>query len=258
VTRQIDLSIVVPAYNEATSIAHTLSSMRAYLDASGLSYEVIVAADGDDETPTIGAQIAESWENLQITAEAGRHGKGYGIRRGMRLATGSIVGFADADYKTPIEEFDKLLPYFSQGFDVVIGSRALDASQIDQQQKWYRRVGSRGFGLLVHTVIGLNHVRDTQCGFKFFSHRAAAAIFSRARIDGYMCDVEILWLAEQLGYAVQEVGIRWMDDGDSRLNLVSGNLRNLWDVLRIRFTDSISVPVAQSLPGPSVGTNVET
>jgi dolichyl-phosphate beta-glucosyltransferase len=234
--------------------------MRAYLDTSGLSYEVILAADGDDATPEIATEIASGWANLQITAQKGRHGKGNGIRRGMRLATGAIVGFADADYKTPIEELEKVLPYLSQGCEVVIGSRALAASQITRQQKWYRRLGSRGFSLLMHAIVGLHHVRDTQCGFKFFSQRAAADIFCRTRIDGYMCDIEILWLAEQLGYKLQEVGIRWMDDGDSRLNLVSGNVRNLFDVLRIRVGGAMSgqMSVASSLASPTVGTNVET
>ncbi|MBV9169073.1 MAG: hypothetical protein JOZ81_03170 [Chloroflexi bacterium] len=89
----------------------------------------------------------------------------------------------------------------------------------------------------MHALVGLRHIHDTQCGFKFFTRTAAIDIFSRTRIDGYMCDVEILWLAERLGYQVKEVGIRWRDDGDSRLKMVSGNLRNMQELLRIRFGD---------------------
>jgi dolichyl-phosphate beta-glucosyltransferase len=259
VPRNPDLSIIVPAYNEAASIRRTLTAMRDYLDRTGLSYEVILAADGDDATPTIAAEIAAAWPNLKITAQAGRHGKGSGIRRGFRLAAGEIMGFVDADYKTPIEELDKLLPHLSQGFDLAIGSRGILGSSVERQQRWYRRVGSRGFGLLMHAIMGLNHIRDTQCGFKFFSRRAALDIFPRTQIDGYMCDVEILWLADQLGYKVKEVGIRWMDDGDSRLNLVSGNLRNVADLFRIRLGSGASARRVAAVPlcSPGVPTNPE-
>jgi dolichyl-phosphate beta-glucosyltransferase len=256
VSRPVDLSIVVPAYNEAASISRTLAAMRAFLDGRGLSYEVILAADGDDATPTIAAEIAASWPNLQITAQHGRHGKGHGVRRGMRLAHGAIIGFADADYKTPIEEMDKLLPYLSQGFDVVIGSRAISGSRIERAQPWYRRAGSRGFAVLMHAIVGLHHIRDTQCGFKFFTSRAAADIFSRTQIDGYMCDIEILCLAEQLGYQVKEVGVRWMDDGDSRLDLVAGNVRNVLDLLAIRYAVARARPLATVAPLASAPTSV--
>jgi dolichyl-phosphate beta-glucosyltransferase len=240
VPEQPYLSIIVPAFNEAGTIKRTLSSMRRYLDAQDYNYQVILASDGDDETPTIASEIAQSWPNLTLSLESGRHGKGKGVRRGVALATGEIIGFFDADYKTPIEEVTKVLPWLSGGFDLAIGSRALAGSRIEHRQRWYRRAGSRGFATLMHAIVGLPEIRDTQCGFKFFTRRAATDIFARARIDGYMCDIEILCLASHLGYRVKEVGIRWSDDGDSRLQLVSGNLRNLLDLLRIRLeTESL-------------------
>lgn len=232
------MSVILPAYNEAASIGRTLAAMRTFLQDQGYGYEVIVAADGDDRTSEIVREAARDWPELRLSAERGRHGKGHGLRRGMALASGEIVGFLDADYKTPVDEATKLLPWLRQGYDVVIGSRALDDSRIEVHQPWYRRWGSRGFALAMHGIVGLHHIRDTQCGFKFFRRAAALEIFGRARIDGYMCDVEILWLAERLRYRVKEVGIRWRDDGDSRLELVRGNLRNTIDLLRIRFQRS--------------------
>lgn len=229
------LSVVLPAYNEARSLGPTLAAMRAFLDRQGYSYEIIVAADGDDDSPKIVEALAASWPALKLTAEAGRHGKGHGLRRGMRLATGEIVGFIDADYKTPIDEIENFLPWFHEGYDLVIGSRALSESKVEVYQPMYRRIGSRIFTLGMHWLIGLPQIRDTQCGFKFFRRAAASAIFSQARIDGYMCDVEILCLAERLGLTVKEVGIRWRDDGDSRLELIRGNVQNVRDLLRIRF-----------------------
>jgi len=209
--------------------------MQTFLDAQSYEYQVILASDGDDATPEIAAEIAATWPNLLITAEPGRQGKGHGIRRGVALANGDVIGFLDADYKTPIEEVTKLLPALEEGFDLVIGSRGLASSRISQRQPWYRRVGSRAFGIVMHAIIGLHQIRDTQCGFKFFSRKAADEIFPLTRVDGYMCDVEYLWLAATLGYRIKEVGIRWSDDGDSRLELFSGNLRNCLELLRIRF-----------------------
>src|SRR4051794_5364009 len=113
------LSVVLPAYNEAGSIRSTLTAMRSFLDAQGYTYEIIVAADGDDATPDIVREIARDWPALQLTAAAGRHGKGHGVRRGMRLASGQIVGFIDADYKTPIDELAGFLPWFEAGYDLV-------------------------------------------------------------------------------------------------------------------------------------------
>ena len=211
------LSVVLPAFNEAAAIRRTLEAIRAFLDRQSYSYQVIVAADGDDETPEIVQQFASGWPELQLTAERGRYGKGHGVKRGMALANGQIVGFLDADYKTPIDEITKFIPLFGEGYDLVVGSRALSDSRIGQRQPWYRQVGSRGFAVCMHAIVGLHHIRDTQCGFKFFTRDAARRIFALMRIDGYMCDVEILWLAERLGLRVKEVGISWRDDGDSRL-----------------------------------------
>jgi dolichyl-phosphate beta-glucosyltransferase len=234
-TSGVFLSVVLPAYNEAQRIPATLAAMRTFLDRQGYTYEIIVAADGDDETPTIVREIAQDWPALKLTAEPGRHGKGHGVRRGMRLATGEIVGFIDADYKTPIDEITKILPWFDEGYHLVAGSRALDESKIEVYQPLYRQIGSRIFTFGLHLIIGLRHIRDAQCGFKFFTRTCANEIFSRTRIDGYMCDVEILCLAERLGFSVKEIGITWRDDGDSRLALLRGNVQNALDLLRIRF-----------------------
>jgi dolichyl-phosphate beta-glucosyltransferase len=154
----------------------------------------------------------------------------------MRIAAGSIVGYADADYKVPIEEFDKIHPLLEEGYDVVIGSRALQRSLVERRQPLYRRIGSRGFGVFMRAVVGLVGIADTQCGFKFFTRAAALNLFAAQKIDGYMFDVEILAIAQLLGYRIKETPIRWQDDGDSRLQLFRGNVQNVVDIFRIRFS----------------------
>jgi dolichyl-phosphate beta-glucosyltransferase len=232
---QPELSIVVPAYNEAARIEATLRGIAAHLQKRGLSYELIVAADGDDGTRERAAALAAQDARLSVLGGPGRGGKGRGIRLGFERARGRLLGFVDADDKTPIEELDRLLPWFDEGYDVVIGSRGQADSKIEVAQPLHRRLGSRAFRVVMHAATGLWQLTDTQCGFKFFRAEAARDLFSRQRIDGYMFDVEVLYLAVREGYRIKEVGVRWRDDGDSRLELLSGNWKNLKDVLGLRL-----------------------
>ena len=231
------LSIIVPAYNEVGSIERTVKAIGAYLDRQPWGYEIIVSADGTDGTREVVGKIAQSDPRVSVIGSAERGGKGRGVRNGIFKASGQVIGFLDADYKTPIEELDKVLPWLQQGYEVVIGSRKVDDARVEVPQALYRRLGSKAFGFVRNALVGLGDVRDTQCGFKFFQRGAAKAIFSRQRVDGYMFDVEILYLARLLGYRIKEVGVRWQDDGDSRSNLVGGTWKHARDLLRIRFTN---------------------
>jgi dolichyl-phosphate beta-glucosyltransferase len=230
------LSLVVPAYNEAHIIRKTVESIQHYCANRRYTYEVWVAADGNDGTRESVAPIAAADSRIRVLGTPERRGKGRGIREAITLAKGQIIGFVDADYKTPIEELEKLLPEFERGYDVVIGSRAVAGCVIEIPQPLHRKLGSRAFGLVVHGLIGLRNIRDTQCGFKFFRRQVAHDLFGRQKIDGYMFDVEILYLAERSGYRIKEVGVRWRDDADSRFELVAGTLRDAKEILRIRLT----------------------
>ena len=229
------LTLILPAYNEVKRIAQTIGEAKVYFTGRHYTYEIIVSADGDDGTRELVAEMARTDPALKIIGSVERRGKGHGIRQGVALAQGEIIGFVDADNKTPIDEFDKFEPRLRDGYEVVVGSRQLRESRIERPQPFYRRLGSKGFGLFMHTVVGLHEIVDTQCGFKFFQRRAALDLFGRQRINGYMFDVEILYLAQQAGYRIAQVPVRWRDDGDSRLALLSGNVRNLLDILCIRF-----------------------
>ena len=229
------LSLIVPAYNEANTIERTLGLCRTYLDSRGWDYQVIVSADGNDGTREKVAEIARRDGRVSVIGSAERGGKGRGVRNGVFRATGQVIGFIDADYKTPIEEFEKLRPWLERGVEVVIGSRKVDDARVHVPQALHRRLGSKAFGIVRNVLVGLGDIRDTQCGFKFFQRAAAKAIFARQRIDGYMFDVEILYLARHLGYRIQEVGVCWQDDGDSRSNALRQSVSHGLDLLRIRL-----------------------
>jgi glycosyltransferase involved in cell wall biosynthesis len=229
------LSLILPAFNERASIARTITEAKTYLDARALSHEIIVAADGTDGTRELVAHLARDIPGLEVLGNRERRGKGFGIRQAVRLAHGQIIGFADADNKTPIEEFGRFQALLEAGYDLVIGSRGLPESRIERPQKLYRRLGSWGFRMMLKSILSLPGIRDTQCGFKFFRREVALDLFGRQRIDGYMFDIEILYLACRAGYRIAQVPVRWRDDGDSRLVLFRGNLRNVLDVFRVRF-----------------------
>jgi dolichyl-phosphate beta-glucosyltransferase len=232
---QSPVSVIVPAYNEVARIGQTILEVLAFFDARGLACEVIVSADGDDGTREAARAIGVTRREVKVIGQPARRGKGRGIREAVQLATGDIIGFTDADNKTPISEFDKIEPWLLSGQDVVIGSRGMRESRIERPQPLYRRLGSRGFGLFMHACVGLDGIVDTQCGFKFFRGAVAKELFRLQQIDGYMFDVEILFLASRLGYRIVQVPVRWRDDGDSRLQLVSGNIRNVRDIISIRW-----------------------
>src|SRR5450432_725589 len=227
-----DISLILPAFNEARAIPVTIGEAVRYFTSRGLRYEIIVAADGGDGTREIVREMARENPALQAIGSEARRGKGIGIREAVAIATGAIIGYADADNKVPIDEFDKFRPWLEQGNELAIGSRR-NGALIEKAQPLYRRVGSVGFHWFMQTVVGLPGIEDTQCGFKFFQHTAAKELFRRQQIDAYMFDVEILAIARRLGYRIQQVPIRWRDDADSRLDLVAGNLRNVRDIFRI-------------------------
>jgi dolichyl-phosphate beta-glucosyltransferase len=228
------LSIVVPAYNEAGRIVSTLQAIGKYLDVRDIGGEIIVCADGEDGTRESAWECARSDRRITVLGDVQRRGKGRGVRQGVLRASGELIGFVDADYKTPIEELDSLLPEFSRGADVVIGSRKMAGSRIEIRQPLYRRWGSSAFHAVMSRLVGLQGVCDTQCGFKFFRREVGHMIFAMQKVDGYMFDVEILRLARMLGYTIAEVPVRWRDDGDSRYNPIAGTLRNAKELLRIR------------------------
>jgi dolichyl-phosphate beta-glucosyltransferase len=228
-----DITLILPAYNEARVIPTTVGEAVSYFDSRHLSYEIIVAADGNDGTREIVRTMAATNPALSAIGNEQRSGKGLGIRNAVARATGTVIGYADADNKVPIEEFDKFRPALQAGADCAIGTRRGKGVAIERAQPLYRRMGSRGFLWFMQTIVGLPGINDTQCGFKFFQHDVAKELFRRQKIDAYMFDVEILAIARRLGYRIEQVPVRWRDDADSRLDLVTGNLRNVRDIFRI-------------------------
>jgi dolichyl-phosphate beta-glucosyltransferase len=162
-------------------------------------------------------------------------GKGKAVRTGVTATHGTFVAFADADLSTPIEEVDRALAFMEGGaFSVVIGSRAADDASVERRQPLYRRLSARLFNVLRDRIAGIRGLRDTQCGLKVFEGEVARAIFGRQRVDGFMFDVETMYIAQRLGLPIREMGVRWADAPESKVRLSSG-FRLVPDLLRIRL-----------------------
>ena len=232
----IEISLVIPAYNEEKRLDEALKDICDFFTYSGFICELILVDDGSkDRTLEITKTYLNKIKNLTILCNARNYGKGYSIRQGVQRARGSIIGFIDADYKTPIGEMNKILPWFEKGFDIVIGSRGIRGAKIERPPQLYRKFGAKAFSIIMHFLIGLNNLVDTQCGFKFFRSNAAKDLFKRQLINGYMFDVEVLFLANKAGFLIKELPVRWRYDPDSRLQLIRGNLNNMIDLFRIRL-----------------------
>lgn len=228
------LSLVVPAYNEASRLPRTLGPVCAYLERHHPGFELIVVDDGsvDGTTDAARAALGERPGSRVVTLERNR-GKGAAVRAGVLVASGERILFSDADFSTPIEEETKLARALDGGADVAIGSRAHPGSRITVAQGRVRQSMGRIFNVFVRGV-GLSRFHDTQCGFKMFTREAARSVFPRAHIDGFAFDVEILLLATRAGLRIEEVPVEWRNDPASRLNMLLDSARMVWELLRIR------------------------
>jgi len=228
------LSIVIPAYNEEARLPATLSRIAGYLRGCSCSSEVILVSDGSrDGTVAAARRWRPEGFPLEIIDRKENRGKGYTVREGARRARGDYILFSDADLSTPIEEVEKFLPWFREGFEVVIGSRSLKGSDILVRQPFHRELMGRIFNRLVR-VLAVPGIADTQCGFKCFTRRAAGEIFPRCRIDGFSFDVEILYLARRLGLPVREVPVKWRNAPGSSISPLRDSLLMLIDIFRVR------------------------
>lgn len=228
------LSVIIPAYNEAHRIEKTLLSVNKFLKKQPFESEILVISDGSsDETVSVVNALKKQIRNLSVIANQENRGKGWVTRQGMLTATGDVRVFMDADNSTKIEEIQKFLPLFEQGFDVVIGSRRIQGAIIAIHQGLVRDFLGGVFRLIVHTLVPLG-IKDSQCGFKAFSARAVQKIFPRQTIFRWAFDVEILALARLFNLKIKEVPITWMNDQQSHVKF-SGMVRMLFEIFKIRW-----------------------
>lgn len=230
----INLSIVIPIYNEDRVLDATLTELEFYLNEQEMmsTTEVVLAVthDGDDRSLAIAKEHAESFDNVQILDLGGRLGKGRTVARGMEAAKGRYKIFTDADLATPAHHIPEMLELLEADNEMVIGVRNLKV----MHDTALRRISSKLSNAVIQ-FLAAPGIKDTQCGFKGFSAEAADRIFSQQRIAGWGFDIELIAMARKFKY---RVGILPIDDwsdpkgdqglvGDSQLGAMIKTFREL-------------------------------
>lgn len=233
------LSVIVPVYNEADRISATIARLAGYLGPR-CHFELLVVDDGSqDGTGRLVQQAMAGLPELALLTLSQHAGKGAAVREGLLRAEGEVVAFCDADLSVPVEELETLLHVLGGACDMAVASRAMPESVIIGSPGLIRQGLSRLFNLLVRALFGLPF-RDTQCGFKGFRREAAQAIAGRARLNGFVCDVELLILADRLSYRIGEIPVRYVHGRSSSVRLLAhagevlADLCRLWLLLRGR------------------------
>jgi dolichyl-phosphate beta-glucosyltransferase len=241
-TTAIQLSLIIPAYNESARLSSTLDAAWSFLERRGNEFELILVDDGStDDTAAIARRFANQHFNVSVITI--RHaGKAAAVRAGLKSAGGDFVAFADADLATPLIYLDEFVRIARDAADVVIGSReGVGSRRIGEP--WYRHAMGRIFNRLVQTLV-LPGIEDTQCGFKLFRSDAVERILPLMRlyrdtsaITGPRVtafDVEILTIARNQGLQIKVVPVVWTYGTNSKVNPIRDTLNNALDILRVR------------------------
>ena len=232
------LSIVIPAYNEASRITQTLDAIRQYLEQNGIDAEVIVVNDGSvDSTAEVVSVRSTNWPCLRLINNPGNQGKGYSVKNGALHSRGKVVLFTDADLSAPIAELPKLVePILKGEWDLTFGSRAVDRSLIGVHQSLFREYSGRIFNVFVQLITGLPF-SDTQCGFKSFHREKSLPVFERQTINRFGFDPEILYIARKWGLRIREIPVRWNHVEGTTVRFLKDSVRMFLDLARIRWND---------------------
>ena len=228
-----DLTVILPARNEQRRLPRSLWSLRAFLDDWGVDYRVLVVDDGStDGTTAVAGRFGPRFRTISLAAPSG---KGRAVRTGMLRATGSVLAFSDADLPYDLSALRDGYERIREGqCRVVFGARDLGGSECHVPRRWSRRLSSAMFRLLTARLVS-RQVLDTQCGLKMFERRAATEIFSRATIDGFAFDCEVIVLTERLELPFRRIPVSLVNDDSSTVSLVSDSVPTIADVLRLAW-----------------------
>lgn len=237
------LSVVIPAYNEEKRLPKTLVEIDRYLSKQDYpplktkdpDYEIIVVSDGSkDKTAEVVKNLQHRIACLKLIDNNINKGKGFVTRQGLLAAKGKIRLFTDADNSTSIDQIEKMIPLFESGANIVIGSRDIKGAVLEPPQPPMRVFVGNVFNLMVQVVVGLWGIKDTQCGFKALSDKAAEKILPKCKIDRWAFDPEILKIGKKMGYKIEEIPVRWVNDLESKVKM-SSTIKMALDLLRIRW-----------------------
>jgi dolichyl-phosphate beta-glucosyltransferase len=226
----VDLSIVIPAYNEAERLPPTLAALQAFLATRPWRPEIVVVDDGSTDGTAAAAEAAGF--PLRVVSLGVNQGKGAAVKRGVGEARGACLAFVDADLPYAFDGFDLAMQRLAAGADLVIGGRDLPESSLVLGYSWARRLSGEVYSLLVN-ALAVHGIPDTQCGFKWFRTRVARELFARVTLTGYAFDVELLTLAQRWGLRIDRIPVQFTHSDASKIRLVRDSARMFWDLLKV-------------------------
>ncbi|KAJ3318937.1 dolichyl-phosphate beta-glucosyltransferase [Boothiomyces sp. JEL0866] len=239
----VNLSVIVPAYNEIDRLEIMMDEALEYLKNSDYSYEIILVDDGStDTTSELGLNIAKKHSKngeIRVMTLKINRGKGGAVVQGMAVARGEYLLMVDADGATKFSDLDKLLEGIDgiskDGYGIAVGSRAhmVDTDAVVKRSA-FRNFLMRGFHLLVY-ILGIQHIKDTQCGFKLFTREAAKKIVPNMHVEGWIFDIEMLIIADRNRIPVIEIPVTWHEVDGTKMNLLRDSVQMLIHLLMIRL-----------------------
>lgn len=241
---KIYLSVIIPCYNEMANLQKgVLDKIESFLNKKKFNYEVLIVDDGsDDDGIGFIEDFVKTHNNFRLIKNS-HTGKAGAVTTGMLAAKGEYHLFTDMDQAAPIEELDKLLPYFKENYDVIIGSR----NSTRKGAPWTRAIMAKGMIFLRTLIVGVRGISDTQCGFKVFTKTSSKKLFTKIlelhngfkTISGSSVtagfDVELLHIAQKMGYKIKEVSIKWLYVETRRVNPIKDSIDGLLDLFRIKI-----------------------
>lgn len=239
------LSVVIPAYNEEPNFKKgAIDDVPKYLEKQSYSWEILIVDDGsDDNTAKLAQDFAKTHKNVKVIKNP-HQGKAETVKTGVAEANGELILFTDFDQATPIDEVDRLLPFFPD-YDIVIGSRQLPGAK-REKEPLHRHIMGIVFNLVVQSI-AVRGIWDTQAGFKCFKADIAKDLFGKLKVYGKggkvqgalvtAFDVELLFIAKKKGYRIKEVPIVWHHVATTRVNPLKDSARMFRDVLKVRLND---------------------
>jgi len=227
------LSIIIPAYNEENRIVNSLDELKKFIDESNYNCEIIIVDDGSKDRTIQVVHDFFSNNNLlniyTLIENKTNKGKGFAVRKGLEKASGEFILFTDADFSTPINECKKMIEILKQGYDIVIGSRALKDSNLIKRQNIIRMSMGKFFNLMVKLITKLEF-NDTQCGFKIFTKDSKTKLLPYLKIDDFSFDVEILYVAKKLNLKP----VSWTNSPNSKVKIIKDSLKMFRSLIKIR------------------------
>jgi len=230
------LSVVVPCFCEGKTIFENLKKIEQYLRNNFSDYELIAVNDGSsDNTSEELSRAASQIPKILVIDNKINMGKGKVVRDGVLKSAGDVIMFLDADLAMPIEDVGKFIVEIKNGYALAIASRFVPGLKVMKPVLWYRKIMEKIFRIIRMIIINNYTVKDTQCGFKVFSRKAALEIFPLTKINRFAFDAEIIFIAQKRGYRIKELPIVLQNPATSSIRIFRDSFNMFCDLFKIRL-----------------------